>query len=44
MEYVFNVWTNNELEANDPLPRSVALDAIETYLKEKAKLSDSSGQ
>ena len=39
MQYVFDVWDLNELRAEDSLPRNIAMDAIETYLKEKVKLS-----
>ena len=40
MEYVFEIWSNNELNANEPLPTTLALDAIQTYLKAKAGQND----
>ena len=38
MTYVFQVWQDNDQDADQSLAKNLALDAIEKYLKEKGGL------
>ena len=40
MKYVFSVWQDNELDAEQTLPKNQALDAVEKYLKTNYGLGD----